>query len=69
MNAKYWIDRLGGPSQIAKMLGIRAAAVSQWEQIPAKQAIRLSSLLGIPVSELRPDLWERPTASNGTERA
>lgn len=69
MNAKYWIDRLGGPSQIAKMLGIRAAAVSQWEKIPAKQAIRLSSLLGIPVSELRPDLWEHPTASNGTERA
>ena len=68
MDAKYWIERLGGPTKIAKMLEIRTAAVSQWAQIPAKQAIRLASLVGIPVSELRPDLWERPTSPQGKER-
>ena len=68
MDTKHWIDKLGGPTQVARMLGIKTAAVSQWEKIPPKQAIRLASLVNVPVSELRPDLWERPTTGLGKER-
>jgi DNA-binding transcriptional regulator YdaS (Cro superfamily) len=46
-------------SRLARALGIKPSAVSQWkdgEAIPAKQALRLRY-------EIRPDLFGRPKAA------
>lgn len=54
METKDIIDRLGGPSKVASMLGITVAAVSGWRgNIPPLRILQLSDLTGIPVSEFR----------------
>jgi DNA-binding transcriptional regulator YdaS (Cro superfamily) len=35
-------------------------AVYQWKQIPAEKAAAISEALGLPLHELRPDLWPPP---------
>ena len=54
--------RRGRVKAIADALGIRTQAVSQWRRVPAEHAIVIADKLGIPLHELRPDLWPSPSA-------
>jgi DNA-binding transcriptional regulator YdaS (Cro superfamily) len=44
-------------SDIAKALGITTQAISQWKRVPAERVSQVSEATGIPVQDLRPDLF------------
>ena len=54
------LARRGAVTQIASSLGISAAAVSQWQRVPAERVTELATLLGLPPHQLRPDLHAVP---------
>ena len=59
-DVKSLVKRLGGPSCIARHLGITHGAVCQWPEIPVgyvPDLVELSMLRGDPVcaEEMRPD--------------
>lgn len=47
----------GGPSKIAKELGITRQAVSQWRQVPLKYVRFFAQRTGFSPSVLRPDIF------------
>lgn len=57
---KNVIDRAGGPTSLAKALGISTAAVSQWRKVPAKRVGTVANLVGLSPHEIRPDLFPAP---------
>jgi YdaS antitoxin of YdaST toxin-antitoxin system len=50
-------DAVGGSSGLARLLGVKSQAVSQWKQVPAKRVIDVEKLTQVPRHELRPDLY------------
>ncbi|WP_313632524.1 transcriptional regulator [Massilia timonae] len=65
MNASEIIDKLGGPTAVAKLLNVKPPSVHAWKTggIPADKLIRLAPTLekaGIATrQELRPDDWQQ----------
>jgi DNA-binding transcriptional regulator YdaS (Cro superfamily) len=50
-------------TKLAAHLGINPSAIPQWKRVPAHHAHRVSDITGIPVHELRPDVFrEKATA-------
>lgn len=47
----------GGPSKIAKALGISRQAVSQWGKVPLKHVRYISQRTGFSPAVLRPDIY------------
>lgn len=47
----------GGPSKLAKALGITSQAVSQWRCVPAGYVMAVERLTGISKHKLRPDVF------------
>lgn len=58
------LSRHGRGAQIAAALGMTRQAIYQWRQIPAEKASVISKALGLPLHELRPDLWPPPEGSS-----
>lgn len=52
----------GSRAKIGPALGLSEGAAYQWKRIPAARCIELSRLTGIPLHELRPDLYPRSVA-------
>lgn len=46
-------------SQLAEKFGVQRAAICKWEHrgIPAGRLPEVERVTGIPIQELRPDLW------------
>jgi DNA-binding transcriptional regulator YdaS (Cro superfamily) len=63
---RYLDEKRGRRSQLAEALGINPAAIAQWEKVPAERMGDVSRETGIPLEELRPDIFE---AANGSENA
>ena len=65
MNASEIIEKLGGPTAVAKLLNVKPPSVHAWKTggIPDDKLIRLAPTLekqGIATRrELRPDDWEQ----------
>ncbi len=62
---KRAITHAGGPTELAKVLGVTPQAVSRWSaanQIPAKWVLPLEALIegAVKRHELRPDLYPTP---------
>jgi DNA-binding transcriptional regulator YdaS (Cro superfamily) len=55
-----WKERRGALSDLARHLGITPAAISHWRQVPATRARAVSEFTGIPLHELRPDVFGSP---------
>lgn len=51
------IQSAGGRSALAGKLGIKPQAISQWTRVPAERMGHVSHITGIPIRELRPDLF------------
>lgn len=53
------IKAAGGPSALAKSLGVKRQAIYQWGRIPADRVITIERLLGgrITRHQMRPDLY------------
>jgi DNA-binding transcriptional regulator YdaS (Cro superfamily) len=63
MRAKPIVDavrRAGSVKALAAAAGVRPQAVSQWRAIPPERARAIADAFGIPLCELRPDLWDAP---------
>jgi DNA-binding transcriptional regulator YdaS (Cro superfamily) len=48
------------PTILARAIGIEAPSLYKWTRIPAERCKTISAETGIPLWELRPDLWENP---------
>lgn len=46
-----------GVAKVARHLGIRPQAVSQWRRVPAARVIDVERLTGISRARIRPDLY------------
>lgn len=62
MNDAQFIESLGGPTAVARLLGIRVPSVSGWKKIPLDRRIRLAVIAedrGIATrKELFPDTYQ-----------
>jgi DNA-binding transcriptional regulator YdaS (Cro superfamily) len=47
----------GGPSALARRLGVSPQAVVQWRECPVRRVLEVERLSGVSRSELRPDLY------------
>lgn len=54
---KEAITRAGGPSALARDLGISQAAISQWRQVPYSRVLTVERITGVSRYELRPDIY------------
>lgn len=53
-----WIKaERGRLTRLSKALSITTGAISQWEKVPAERMGDVSRETGIPVQELRPDIF------------
>ena len=59
------IERAGDGAALARGVGVTRFAVQQWKQhgIPAARVPAVSRLTGIPLHELRPDLFDAPASA------
>lgn len=51
------ITKAGGPTQLAKELGISTAAVSQWTVCPPARVLAVAKASGVTRHDLRPDMY------------
>lgn len=54
------VELAGGQAALARELKITRSAVHHWDVVPSQQAGRVSAITGIPLHELRPDLFPSP---------
>ncbi|MBN9033714.1 MAG: helix-turn-helix domain-containing protein [Rhizobiales bacterium] len=54
------IERVGSASELARRIGITAAAVLQWPQVPPKRVLAVEEVSGVSRHILRPDLYGPP---------
>ncbi|MEO8714398.1 MAG: YdaS family helix-turn-helix protein [Acetobacteraceae bacterium] len=51
----------GGRRALARHLGIRMESTFSWLRVPPARALAIEKLTGIPVYELRPDIFPQPS--------
>jgi DNA-binding transcriptional regulator YdaS (Cro superfamily) len=56
------IAKVGTAAELGRQVGVSRFAVQQWKEIgiPAVRVPAVSRLTGIPLHELRPDLFDAP---------
>jgi DNA-binding transcriptional regulator YdaS (Cro superfamily) len=54
---KKAIESAGGQAEFARLIGITAQAVSQWDEVPPLRVLVVEKVSGVSRSELRPDLY------------
>lgn len=59
------IDAAGGVAQLARKIGISQPSVSNWSKVPAQRVVAVEAATGVSRDELRPDLYNEPSASGG----
>ena len=57
------IESAGGCVALAGALGVVPSAVTNWSRVPPMRALDVARITGIPLHELRPDLWAAPEAA------
>jgi DNA-binding transcriptional regulator YdaS (Cro superfamily) len=60
------IKAAGGPTKLAKALGLDHSTIIGWRRagrVPAERVRAVSAATGIPPHELRPDLFDAPAAT------
>lgn len=54
---KRAVDNVGGQTKFARLIGVTAQAVSQWDEVPPLRVLAVERVSGVSRSELRPDLY------------
>ena len=64
------IERQGGQSALARLLGVSQQSVSKWvrraKPLPAEHVLTVEAATGISRHDLRPDLYPREAPAAGT---
>lgn len=47
----------GGQAEFARLIGVTAQAVSQWDKVPPLRVLEVERVSGVSRQELRPDLY------------
>lgn len=58
-------EKTGGGAELARRLGISKQAISQWSEIPIRHVHKVHEVTGIPLTDLRPDVF-RPASLSGS---
>lgn len=53
----YFKANRGKQQELANHLGLGASTVSQWQNVPAEHVRKVGEFTGIPLADLRPDLF------------
>lgn len=53
----YLNSERGRRFKLATALGISPSAISMWKQVPAERAADVAQATGIPLTDLRPDIF------------
>lgn len=56
----------GGTAALAREIGIKSPAISQWAVCPPLRVIAVEAVTGVSRHDLRPDIHPRPPADRGT---
>ena len=51
------VRTVGGQAQFARLIGVTAQAVSQWDEVPPLRVLAVEKVSGVSRHELRPDLY------------
>ncbi len=54
---KRAIETAGGQAEFARLIGITAQAVSQWDEVPPLRVLAVERVSGVSRHDLRPDLY------------
>lgn len=54
------IEAAGGPTALARKLGIKSPSLYSWTKIPAERVEAVHEATGIPREDLRPDIFREP---------
>lgn len=54
---KRAMETAGGQAKFARLIGVTAQAVSQWDEVPPLRVLAVERVTGVPRHELRPDLY------------
>ena len=61
-------DLVGGPTKLARLIGIQQPSLYSWRLIPANRVIAIERVTGIPRHELRPDIYPPPAFGHPPSR-
>ncbi|TIL34279.1 Cro/CI family transcriptional regulator [Mesorhizobium sp.] len=61
----YLDEERGRRNELAAALGIFPSAISQWKKVPAERLGDISRFTGIPLEELRPDIFAKAERESG----
>lgn len=51
------VEAAGGPTKLARHLGIKMTSLYSWTRVPAERVSAVAVATGIPREQLRPDLY------------
>ena len=51
------VKNVGGQAKFARLIGVTAQAVSQWDEVPPLRVLAVERVSGVSRTELRPDLY------------
>lgn len=54
---KRAVENVGGQAKFARLIGVTAQAVSQWDEVPPLRVLAVERVSGVSRNELRPDLY------------
>lgn len=51
------VKNVGSQAEFARLIGVTAQAVSQWDEVPPLRVLTVERVSGVSRHELRPDLY------------
>jgi DNA-binding transcriptional regulator YdaS (Cro superfamily) len=55
-------------AKLAREIGVTRGAIAQWKRVPAERLGDVARVTGIPMSELRPDLFAASIRSSAAKQ-